>query len=162
MKAAWAHKHIILLPVISAAAKPEGRYWHYCLAQGAHSGKIWLNDWLPPREASAPLPPTLHRFKSSRRGLWLTIQGTSEIRGSLENKLCLSSRVYTGRSSTVRRYVDPLPNQTQVGFDMMRMKHFTGHTYQTHTQTLKHTKGKGGCWCMWDANWTGNIRASTN
>lgn len=47
-----------------------------------------------------------------QRALWKTIQGTSEIPGSLENNLCLFLSVYTGRSTTVRQYRTTLSNQT--------------------------------------------------
>lgn len=152
-----AYKQSFLLPVIAAAATPKGRYWH-------HSRKVCPNGWLPPHEVITPLPSTLNCFKRTQRALWLMIQGTFGILGSLENNLCRFLSIYTGRATTICR-----PHiQTDLGRIWQKwgwniwLDTRTCTRVQTRAQTQKHTEAKGArdvCVALIGQE---NIKASTN
>lgn len=128
---------------------PKGRYWH-------HSRKVCPNGWLSPHEAITPLPSTLSCFKRTQRALWLMIQGTFGILGSLENNLCRFLSIYTGRATTIcRPHIQPdLGRIWQKWGGNILLDTHTCTRVQTRAQTRKHTEAKGAR-DVCGANWTG-------
>lgn len=130
-------KRGFLLPVKALEAMPKVRYWHCCR-------KVSPNVWLPPQE-STPTTPFLSLWtvsKGAQWALWLMLQGTKEVLGSLENNLWLFFEVFI-LENPVTMCGPPHSKQKMAIWAWNILLEAYLHTCpNTRLETWKHAEGK--------------------